>query len=110
MEKAIILKVQKDSPHDLAEVELVRNQPLIEAIYDKWKITGLQSPAGTISSITKIQLLICPLENNMLADDFRVQIDPIPNGRFEWMLWQLDDENFAYLLRDREDRYSCRGP
>ena len=37
----------------------------------------------------------------MLADDFRVQIDSIPNGRFEWMLWQLDDENFAYLLRDR---------
>ncbi len=41
MEKAIILKVQKDSPHDFAEVELVRNQPLIDAIYEKWKITGL---------------------------------------------------------------------
>lgn len=40
MEKALIVKVQKDSPHDLSEIEVYRNQPLIDAIFTKWEITG----------------------------------------------------------------------
>lgn len=40
LERAIILCVSKDSPHDLKEFEFKRNQPLIDAIYDKWKLVG----------------------------------------------------------------------
>lgn len=36
LEKALILCVSKDSPHDFKEFEFVRNQPLIDAIYNKW--------------------------------------------------------------------------
>lgn len=36
-EKAIIVPINKDSPHDMKEFEFVRNQDLIDAIYDKWK-------------------------------------------------------------------------
>jgi hypothetical protein len=40
LEKAIILCVQKDSPHAFKEFEFRRNQPLIDAIYSKWKLVG----------------------------------------------------------------------
>lgn len=36
-EKALILGVNKDSPHSFKEFEYVRNQPLIDEIYSKWK-------------------------------------------------------------------------
>ena len=36
MEKALIVAVQKDSPHEMKEFEFVRNQPLIDKIFDKW--------------------------------------------------------------------------
>lgn len=36
LEKALIVGVCKDSPHTFAEAEFRRNQPLIDAIYDKW--------------------------------------------------------------------------
>lgn len=40
LERAIILAVCKDSPHDFKEFHFVRNQPLIDAIYTKWKLVG----------------------------------------------------------------------
>lgn len=40
LEKALIVPIQKDSPHNMKEFEFVRNQPLIDAIYDKWKFVA----------------------------------------------------------------------
>jgi hypothetical protein len=40
MDQALIVCVQKDSPHDLKEFEYERNQPLIDAIYEKWHIVS----------------------------------------------------------------------
>lgn len=39
-EKALIVGINKDSPHDLKEFEYRRNQPLIDAIYQKWSYVG----------------------------------------------------------------------
>lgn len=39
-ERAIILCINKDTPHDMKEYEFVRNQPLIDAIYDKWEFVS----------------------------------------------------------------------
>jgi len=50
-ERAIIVGVQKDNPHDMKEFEYHRNQPLIDAIYDKWELVsdciaaGVEPPA-----------------------------------------------------------------
>lgn len=46
LEDAIILGVQKDSPHDLKEFHFSRNQDLIDAIYKKWKLVGMCLEAG----------------------------------------------------------------
>lgn len=40
LEQCIVLCVSKDSPHDLKEFEFRRNQPLIDAIYNKWQLVG----------------------------------------------------------------------
>jgi hypothetical protein len=40
LDRAIILGVMKDSPHEFKEFEFERNQPLIDAIYTKWKLVG----------------------------------------------------------------------
>lgn len=40
MEKIIFVGVCKDSPHDMKEWVFTRNQPLIDAIYLKWKIVS----------------------------------------------------------------------
>jgi hypothetical protein len=40
LEKTLVLCVSKDSPHDMKEFEFHRNQPLIEAIYQKWELVG----------------------------------------------------------------------
>lgn len=40
LERTIILCVLKDSPHEMKEIIFERNQPLIDAIYGKWKIVG----------------------------------------------------------------------
>lgn len=40
MDKAMILGINKDSPHDFKEFEFHRNQPLIETLYDKWKLVS----------------------------------------------------------------------
>lgn len=40
LEKCIILCVSKDSPHDYKEFIFHRNQPLVDAIYDKWKLVS----------------------------------------------------------------------
>lgn len=40
LDKTIILCVSKDSPHDFKEFIFHRNQPLIDAIYSKWRLVG----------------------------------------------------------------------
>ena len=40
LEQAIILGINKDSPHEFKEFIFDRNQPLIDTIYDKWKYVG----------------------------------------------------------------------
>ena len=40
LEKALILGVNKDSPHEFKEFEFVRNQPLIDTIYRKWELVS----------------------------------------------------------------------
>jgi len=40
MERALIVPVQKDSPHEMKEFEFVRNQPLIDAVYEKWEFVS----------------------------------------------------------------------
>lgn len=37
LETGLIVGIQKDRPHDLKEFQFRRNQPLIDAIYNKWK-------------------------------------------------------------------------
>lgn len=39
-ERGLILCIQKDSPHDMKEFEFERNQPLIDAIYQKWELVS----------------------------------------------------------------------
>lgn len=38
LERAIILCVSKDSPHEFKEFHFERNQPLIDAVYSKWRL------------------------------------------------------------------------
>lgn len=45
-ERSIILCINKDTPHDMKEYEFVRNQPLIDAIYDKWEFVSECLDAG----------------------------------------------------------------
>lgn len=40
LDQTVILCVSKDSPHEFKEFLFTRNQPLIDAIYDKWKLVG----------------------------------------------------------------------
>lgn len=40
LDKAMILGVQKDSPHDFKEFHFTRNQELIDALYLKWKLVS----------------------------------------------------------------------
>lgn len=37
LERALIITIQKDTPHDFKEYEFVRNQPLIDTVYQKWE-------------------------------------------------------------------------
>lgn len=41
LDKAIFVGINKDSPHDLKEWEFHKNQPLIDAIYQKWELVGM---------------------------------------------------------------------
>lgn len=36
-DKALIVGINKDTPHDMKEIEYRRNDELVEAIYNKWK-------------------------------------------------------------------------
>lgn len=69
MEKALIVKIQKDSPHEFAEVEIFRNQALIDAIYDKWKFTGIflheKSPPPSSNELGDIFSLPFGLDETM---------------------------------------------
>jgi hypothetical protein len=39
-DRALIVGINKDTPHDFKEYEFRRNQPLIDVIYDKWKFVA----------------------------------------------------------------------
>jgi hypothetical protein len=39
-DRALIVAVNKDTPHNMKEFEFRRNQPLIDVIYDKWKFVA----------------------------------------------------------------------
>lgn len=39
-EQAMLLCINKDTPHDFKEICFVRNQPLINAIYSKWRFVS----------------------------------------------------------------------
>ena len=40
LERAIIVGINKDGGHDMKEFEFRRNQPLIDALYDKWELVS----------------------------------------------------------------------
>lgn len=40
LERALIVGICKDTPHDFKEFEFRRNQPLVDAIYGKWKLVS----------------------------------------------------------------------
>lgn len=40
LDKALIIGILKDSPHDFKEFEFELNQPLVDAIYSKWKLVS----------------------------------------------------------------------
>jgi hypothetical protein len=40
LDRALILGVQKEHPHEFKEFEFARNQPLIDTLYKKWKLVG----------------------------------------------------------------------
>lgn len=40
LERALIVGILKDSPHDFKEFEFHRNQPLIDAIFEKWQLVS----------------------------------------------------------------------
>lgn len=51
LEKALVVGINKDSPHDLIEFEYHRNQPLVDAIFEKWRhvsecLTNGERPVG----------------------------------------------------------------
>lgn len=48
LERALIVGVLKDSPHDMKEFEFRRNQELIDAIYHKWKLVSVCLDEGIV--------------------------------------------------------------
>jgi len=48
LEQAIIVGINKDSPHELKEFIFNRNQPLIDTIYNKWQYVSECLEDGTI--------------------------------------------------------------
>jgi hypothetical protein len=57
IENALFIFFQKDSPHDMREVHLRRDQNLIDAIYLKWQIAG----QAILSNIPPKEDVILPL-------------------------------------------------
>lgn len=54
LERALIVGICKDSPHDFKEFEFHRNQPLVDAIYGKWQLVsacideGIEPPVDEV--------------------------------------------------------------
>lgn len=46
LEKALIVCIEKDGPHELKEVEFHLNQPLVDAIFTKWHLASECIAAG----------------------------------------------------------------
>lgn len=40
LDEAIIVGINKDGPHDMKEFRYFRNQPLIDALYEKWRLVS----------------------------------------------------------------------
>lgn len=59
-ERGLILCIQKDSPHEFKEFEFVRNQPLIDTIYDKWEFVSECLDEGTPPSKLDDELFSLP--------------------------------------------------
>jgi len=53
LDQAIIVAINKDSPHELKEFIFDRNQPLIDTIYDKWHYVSDCLENGTIPDATE---------------------------------------------------------
>lgn len=39
-DKAMILAISKDSPHDMREYQIIKDQPLLDEIYDRWSFVA----------------------------------------------------------------------
>jgi hypothetical protein len=48
LDRALIIGVQKGTPHDFKEIEFHRNQPLVDALYEKWQIVSACIEDGTV--------------------------------------------------------------
>jgi hypothetical protein len=59
-EQALIVAINKDTPHDMKEFEFRRNQPLVDAIYDKWLFVSECLDANEAPT---------PLDDNMFQFD-----------------------------------------
>lgn len=64
MERGLILGVCKDTPHEFKEFEFIRNQPLIDVIYEKWEIVSDFLALGEPPKDIKIEL---PLSGPVIA-------------------------------------------
>jgi len=53
LDRAIIVGVNKDSPHEFKEFIFEKNQPLIDAIYDKWHYVSECLDTGTVPDASK---------------------------------------------------------
>ncbi len=57
LDRALIVGINKDAPHDFKEWEFERNQPLVDALYGKWRLVstcieeGVEPPADEIVSL-----------------------------------------------------------
>jgi hypothetical protein len=41
LERALVVGINKDAPHDMKEFEFHRNEPLIDALYAKWELVSV---------------------------------------------------------------------
>lgn len=63
-DKALILGVNKDSPHDFIEFQYTRNQKLIDAIYSKWQFVSECLEKGTAPTEEDDKRLALPLKES----------------------------------------------
>jgi hypothetical protein len=65
LEAGLIVGIQKDTPHNLKEFQFRRNQPLIDAIYEKWTHVSLCIDDGEEPHDIEPELpLVGPIESS----------------------------------------------